>query len=221
MYCVTTFPPWGWDVYAHKCIQTWVKSWPGSVLAFYEGKAPPALIPGVEFRPLDENRDREEFLKIAVPKTTSFLHDVKRFCHKVFAQLSVMDEFEQFWWLDADVEIKETPPDELLQDILNRSFVSFLGRDTYTETGVIAFNQMDEDFPEFRKRYRDCYMEGRVFELPYWTDCQAFDYARKGRGYNLTPDGRGVENVLRTSPLGRYMEHHKGRLKLNLEERCD
>jgi len=146
------------------------------------------------------------------------MYDVKRFCHKVFAQMLALEEHEQFFWLDADVELISTPPEELLEDIASRSFVSFLGRDTYTETGVIGFNREHPEFREFLNRYKDCYVGNQIFNLPFWTDCHAFDYARNGGGYNMTPHGRGVDNVLENSVLGNYMVHHKGNRKLKLEE---
>ena len=217
MLAVTTFPEWGWDVYAKKCINTWIKAWPGSILAYYEGAAPPSSVPGVEFRPLD-SKARTRFLQLQVPTAKTFLHDVKRFCHKVFAQILTMEENDQFYWLDADIEMIESPPEDLIREIIEQSFVAFLGRNTYTEAGVIAFNKLDEQWKSFERRYRWCYEENGIFRLPYWTDCHAFDYARNGGGYNMTPDGQGVNNVLPDSPLGPYMVHHKGALKLKLEE---
>lgn len=217
MLAVTTFPEWGWDVYAERCIGSWVKSWPGSILAYYEGVAPPSCVPGVEFRPLSSDI-RTRFLSLNVPEPPNFLYDVKRFCHKVFAQLLAMEENDQFYWLDADIEMLKSPPEELIQEVMEQSFVSFLGRNTYTEAGVIAFNKEHEDFPEFESRYRWCYEKGGIFKFNYWTDCHAFDYARNGKGYNMTPDGQGVDNVLPASPLGEYMVHHKGLRKMKLEE---
>lgn len=217
MLAVTTFPEWGWDVYAKRCVGSWVKAWPDSILAYYEGAAPPPSVPGVEFRPL-QSEARDKFLSIRVPQPPNFLYDVKRFCHKVFAQLLAMGEVEQFFWIDADVEMTHPVPEMLLEEIMEQSFVSFLGRDTYTEAGLIAFNQKHEDWDDFEKRYRYCYEDAGIFKLPYWTDCHAFDFARAGGGYNMTPDGKGVDNVLPDSPLGDYMVHYKGLRKLKLEE---
>lgn len=216
---VTTFPEWAWDVYAEKCLRSWIKAWPGSILVYYEGDAPPSRVPGVEFRPLDKILSRQVFLKYPTPEPTSFLRDVKRFCHKVFAQLDALHDNEQIWWLDADVELKETPPKWLMDELINRSFVTFLGRNSYTETGVIGFNQKHKDFMAFRWRYQKCYEVPcpKILELQYWTDCHAFDHSRNGMGYNMTPEGKGFDNVLEHSVLGPYLIHHKGPLKLKLE----
>ena len=222
MKAVTTFPAWGWDVYARYCVDSWLQSWPGSVLAYYEGDAPPASVTGVEFRPLSDVAGRAEFLDIELPEPSSFLFDAKRFCHKVFTQLDAMASGEPFWWIDADVEMLRPIPAELIDDLTDRDFVAFLGRTSYTETGVIAFNPDKPGFNDFRNAYTAAYAapfnHDGILRRPYWTDCHAFDYARNGGGYNMTPDGRGFDNVMRSSPLGTYMEHHKGNLKLRLEE---
>lgn len=171
MIAVTTFPEWGWDVYAKYCIDTWRKFWPGSVLAYYEGTAPPTRVAGVEFRPLSSIEGHDEFQELGIPQPDSYLYDARRFSHKVFAQIDAIEDYDQFWWLDADVEMTSSLSDEKMQDITNKSFVSFLGRDgTYTETGVIAFNAFDENFDKFRRRYEKCYIhpigEGGIYTLP-------------------------------------------------------
>lgn len=217
MLAVTTFPEWGWDVYAKKCISSWLKSWPGSVRIYFEGAAPPKL-EGAEFRPLSDVYGWKEFQQYrSPPRKASYLWDAKRFSHKVFAQLDTMDDTDRFWWLDADVEMIGEP-NGLIEDITSTDFASFLGRDSYTETGVIAFNCLHDNFREFQRRYRRCYDAKVIYELRYWTDCHAFDYARDGKGNNLTPNGKGFNNVLKESPLGEYFTHHKGNLKMHLEE---
>lgn len=208
---VTTFPPWAWEVYAEVCLSRMVKFWPGSVRAYIEGPGPPTL-DGIECRPLDMPA-RRDFLSAPLPNRPGFLWDAKRFCHKVFAQLDAAKDGEPFWWIDADVLMMARPPDELLEQ---HDLVTFLGRDSYTETGLIGFNPKHPDWPEFEKRYRAMYEDGEIFSLPYWTDCHAFDAARDGRGKNLTPNGKGFENVMRSSEFAPYMAHYKGPLKRQL-----
>ena len=204
MLAVTTFPPWAWDVYAKTCVQSMIDLWPGPVRVYFEGSAPPA-IKGAELRPLDEIKERSQFLKRIVPQGPGgFLWDVKRFCHKVFAQLDSSDE--PFWWIDADVAIFSPVPEELTQQ---QEMVTFLGRSSYTETGLIGFNPLHTDFEEFKQRYRRMYSEGLIFRLRYWTDCHAFDEARQGMGESLT-QGKGFENVMEQSKFGPYMTHFKG-----------
>lgn len=211
MLAITTFPPNAWNVYAKTCVERMVKLWPGPVRVYFEGLAPPA-VEGIEARPLN-SPDRDAFLKRNIPKKQGFLWDAKRFCHKVFAQLDAMQDGEPFWWIDADVAIFRKPPREMLEQT---EMVTFLGRDTYTETGLVGFNPKHPEFRDFEERYRSAYTDGTLLTLDCWTDCHAFDFARSGRGKNLTPFGRAFDNVMRESEFGAYMAHFKGPLKAEL-----
>jgi hypothetical protein len=208
---ITTFPPAAWNVYAKSCLTRMAKLWPGSVRAYIEGQAPPA-IDGIEFRPLDMP-ERQQFLDRTIEKKLGFLWDAKRFCHKVFAQLDAAKDGGPFWWIDADVAVSRKVPRMLLQQT---EVVTFLGRDSYTETGLIGFNPEHPEWEWFADRYRGLYASGGLLALDCWTDCHAFDHAREGRGENLTPNGRGFENVMAESRFGPYMTHFKGPLKARL-----
>lgn len=208
---VTTFPPGAWSVYAKIALQSMVKNWPGSIRAYVEGRAPPSL-DGVEFRPFDIP-ERQAFLDSVTPEKKGFLWDAKRFCHKVFAQLDMVKDGEPFWWIDADVVVfREVPEGLLRQD----DVVTFFGRDTYTETGLVGFNPTHPGFAEFEDRYRAMYTEGELFNLDCWTDCHAFDAARQGKGKNLTPEGQGFDNVIRDTAFGAYVAHFKGAKKTEI-----
>jgi hypothetical protein len=216
LLAITTFPPKAWDVYAKVCLSRMAKFWPGSIRAYIESHAPPALDDRVEYRPL-YGIARESFLGIPKPDNRKgFLWDAHRFCHKVFAQLDAAEAGEPFWWIDADVLMRGKPPPELLEQT---ELVTFMGRDSYTETGLVGFNPKHPDWPRFESRYRKMY-QGFIYELPHgWTDCHAFDWARAGAGKNLTPGGRGFDNVMRQSVFDPYMAHYKGPLKLELMTR--
>lgn len=208
---ITTFPQNAWGIYAKTCLTRMVKCWPGSIRAYFEGAVPPTL-EGVEFRPLD-SPERTEFLSRSIEKRKGFLWDAKRFCHKVFAQLDTAKDGEPFWWVDADVAMFRNPPLEILEQ---KDIVTFLGRDSYTETGLIGFNVKHPEWKWFEDRYRSMYTEGLIFKLEGWTDCHAFDEARQGRGENLTPKGKGFDNVMTESRFGAYMAHYKGPAKFDL-----
>ena len=212
MLAVTTFPPWAWEVYAKTCVQSMIDLWPGPVRVYFEGSAPPA-IKGAELRPLDEIEERTQFLNRITPGRPGFLWDVKRFCHKVFAQLDSMDE--SFWWIDADVAVFSPVPESLVEQT---DVVTFLGRSSYTETGLVGFNLGHPEMEYFKDRYRKMYTEGGIFRLQYWTDCHAFDAARQGMGENLTPSGQGFDNVMEQSKFGPYMTHFKGPRKAEVSK---
>ena len=141
------------------------------------------------------------------------MFDAKRFCHKVFAQLDALADNDKVIWLDSDVLTERLVPMSVV-DFLVDEDITYLGRDTYTETGFIGFNQ-NHDLKAFKDRYRSYYTEGKIYELPFWTDCHAFDASREG-GHNLTPDGKGVDDVFSQSILGNYCSHLKGNRKFEL-----
>lgn len=206
MLAITTFPQSAWDFYARFCVERMIAFWPGPVRVYFEGWPPPA-VEGAELRPLDSIPERTEFLSRDIPPAKNWLRDAKRFCHKVFAQLNTMEDNKPFWWIDADVAISRAIPESMVEveDVL-----MFLGRDSYTETGLIGFNPKHSDFAEFEDNYRKMYTHGRIFTLGGWTDCHAFDAAREGKGYDMTPGGRGFDNVMEDSVFGPYMTHFKG-----------
>lgn len=222
MLAITTFPEKAWDVYAKVCLSRMAKLWPGSVRAYIESHAPPAL-DGIEYRPLSGIPERDAFLALPKPdQRKGFLWDSKRFCHKVFAQLDAAKDGEPFWWIDADVLMLRRPPEEFLEQT---EVVTFMGRDSYTETGLVGFNPKHPDWPQFEAVYRLMYVPNQYLMYPTpgiygqpggWTDCHAFDRARAGRGKNLTPHGRGFDNVMRESAFAPYMAHYKGPLKMEL-----
>jgi len=194
------------------------KFWPGSIRAYIESHAPPAL-DGIEYRPFNSD-EREAFLALPPPEPRKgFLWDAKRFCHKVFAQLDAAKDGEPFWWIDADVLMKGTPPPELLEQT---ELVTFMGRDSYTETGLVGFNPKHRHWRVFEGGYRLMYGDAdrmpQIYRLTDgWTDCHAFDWARGGHGKNLTPGGRGFDNVMKQSVFAPYMSHYKGPLKFELQ----
>ena len=214
MLAITTFPPKAWSLYAGSCVRHMVRCWPGSIRVYFEGSAPPAIdeCDRVELRPLDMP-ERDDFLRREIPQRSGFLWDAKRVCHKVFAQLDAAKDKQPFWWIDADVVVFDEVPESLVQQ---EAMVTFLGRDTYTETGLVGFNAAHPEFSDFESKYLAMYSQGRLLELPCWTDCHAFDAAREGRGLNLTPLGKGFDNVIEQSEFGRYMAHFKGPLKREL-----
>ncbi len=210
MLAITTFPEWAWGEYAEDCVRSLSSFWPGSIRVYHEGKAPPAL-GRVEFRPLNM-KARDDFLKLDIDQPAGFLYDAKRFCHKVFAQLDAMDQ--KFYWIDADMKAFDKIPLELLEEQLEDVPFCYMGRDSYTETGLIGFNPEHKDFPVFKARYTEMYIRVKIFRQTYWTDCHAFDAARRGiEGNNMTPCGQGFENVITQSPFSEYLYHFKGNRK--------
>jgi len=222
MIAVTTFPPWAWDVYAEEMVTSFLKFWPIPLRVYYESP-PPLSHDRLGVRPLDDIKERTEFLNFDGPKPPEgyedhYMFGAKKFCHKVFAQLDALKDNDRVIWLDADVVTHKTVPMKVV-DFISSAELTYLGREgSYTETGFVGFNNASGQIDDFIARYWNLYRPSiqDVYGLHFWTDCHAFDYARNGEGHNLTPEGRGVDSVFEVSPLGEYAKHHKGNRKFKL-----
>ena len=146
----------------------------------------------------------------------NYLFMAGKFSHKVYAQLDAFKSGHRYVvWLDADIVVTGKITAPFLKRLVQDYFCAYLGRqDCHTETGFLIFDTKHPDFPTFIERYAAMYNERRLFMLPYWTDCHAFDKSRKGlQAINLTPDAEGIMDVFGQSPIGHLMRHNKGALK--------
>lgn len=224
MLAVTSFHPEGYRAYGKDCVDTLSKFFPGRVVVYYEDEKPEG---SVEFRDFYSIKGVREYLERLKRHPGAdginagrydFRYDASKFCRKVFAQDAVFDEDEHVFWFDADCIVKKMLPQELLTSLVANAPLAYLGRKrSYTETGWLGFNTSHAEFPRFRKNYLSYFTTGKIFsQLVGWHDCIAFDHARQGiSGRNLTPNGRGCDNVIQDSPLGQYVAHLKGPRKFS------
>lgn len=213
MLAVTTFPLGA--AYANEFLKTFVKHWPGYLIAYVE-EEPDFESPFVEYRELYKIPGLKAFIDAAPKDPRSYMFDVGRFAHKAYVQLETMKEADHFFWLDADLTFYKSAPEWFLEQLLEDVALVYLGRQgAYTETGIIGFNTTHEDFRGFEDRYRAMYDNDRIYGLDAWTDCHAFDAARRGvAARNMSPEGKGVEHVFVTSAFGKFADHRKGARKL-------
>ena len=60
------------------------------------------------------------------------------------------------------------------------SFLTCYGRPNWVEAGIIGFNSKIKDISKiFFKIYLDFYLQDKIFEMKFKTDCQALDATRK------------------------------------------
>lgn len=217
MKAVTTFSPQGYIEYGERFLQSYVKHVPFSVLAYVE-EPPPFKHSKVEYRDIYDIPDLIHFLEDAKRRQLSqpknYLYDAAKFSHKVFSQLDAFKaEKGEVFWFDADVVLFEDVSQWELRGYLKDVCLAYLGRDTYTETGFIGFDTRHKDFPMFKHHYEDMYKKRKIFQLDHWTDCHAFDEARRGiSGRDLT-NGTGMNHVWCESPLAKFSDHCKGKRK--------
>jgi len=216
MKCVTTFSPKGYEEYAGRFLETYVRHVPIPLLAYVE-KTPPFTHKLIEYRDIYGHPDISSFINYAQHKERgtpkqNYLYHAAKFCHKVYAQLSVLEKTlaeEVFWW-DADtVFFADVSPWEL-KGYLKGACLAYLGRTLYTETGFIGFDTGHPQFPMFLSHYKDMYYKRKIFNLQHWTDCHAFDEARRGFVGTDIGRGHGVAHVWCESPLAKFSDHLKG-----------
>lgn len=229
MIAVTTFSKTGYETYGRTFLETFVKYWPCKIIVYYESR-PDFEHERIEYRNFFEIPPVPAFYTYlkSIPGTNGqadgkydYNKDAWKFTRKVFAQIDVLQDHKgKVFWLDADIETKKPVTEKWLDTLFDGKALSFLGREgLYTETGFVGFDTEHPNFPEFLERYTNCLRKGIFLTLPRWHDCQIFDWAREGRGRNLSPFYDGHLDVFPKSVLGKYMIHNKGNRKYGVKKK--
>jgi hypothetical protein len=117
-----------------------------------------------------------------------YRYDVVRFCHKIFALsdgLKFLRSDDDFYiWLDADVYLTNNMSTETFSNNLKplNWLAAYLGRKDWdhTETGIIIFNNKNNNMTNFVKDMVKMYLSGNVFKLTNGrTDSFIFDLVRQ------------------------------------------
>jgi len=230
MIGVTSFSKAGYE----KCGKNFLEHidhWPGKIIVYLESPID-FEHPKLEKRDFFEIPHALDFLENikSVHKSNGVDHgrynynfDLSKFCRKMFCQYDAFEEGGKVFWLDSDLEFKKDIPEKFLELLFNKKHLVLLDRKGFhSETGFVGFDTEHKDFTKFLERYSDVLKKGIIFGLQRWHDCEAFDWAREGKGNNLTPwwdikkakDG-GLEylEVMSKTHLSHYMVHHKGGMK--------
>lgn len=162
-------------------------------------------------------------------KPTSYLDDVVKFSHKVFALEkcadAVKDSVDYLIWLDADVITKKPVDEEWLKKILpvNGEVVSYLGRDEiHSECGFVAYNMRAGGY-DLLVQMKNEYLLGNFVDYKKgMTDCHVLDFCLKGKKTkNLCSYykyGRDDINVWPNTVLAEKTTHRKGNRKFDAAE---
>jgi hypothetical protein len=155
----------------------------------------------------------------------SFINDGVRFSHKSYAiwHAAMHSGVDILIWLDADTQLIKQVSAEYLQKFLPTGyFTSYLGRDTYSETGFIAFDLRNSHSKEFFDIFKNYYDSDKIYTLQAYTDCHVFDATRnelenlkKITGYNISPN---MTKSHFNETFKGYMVHFKGGRKNNREK---
>jgi len=239
----TTFPNYYWDICAAEMLAGIRAYWPEDIKVYVQldkqttkeefdaldRKIVTILGPDRSFIAADWEDDQVAFVeRWKDHKPKSYMDDVVRFSHKVFALEkcadAIKDEVDYLIWLDADVITKKAVTYDWLKDVLPTSgqVVSYLGRENvgYSECGWVAYNLKAGGY-ELLKSMRDVYINDTFKNWKNgWTDCHVLDRSMKGDVKNLSfdvDDSKDMDVWPRTK-LAEKMVHRKGARKLQAAE---
>ncbi len=237
----TTFPNSQFQVCAAEMLASFKQFWPEDVKIYIQLDEQPQE----EFKKLNNDivtilgedrcyiagmfeKEQKEFIeKWKGYHPESYLFDVVKFSHKVFALEkcadAIKDDIDYLIWLDADVITKQFVTYEWLKEVLpnDDQVISYLGREGfYSECGWVAYNLKNNGVELLNimvKEYLNS-VNGDFSSYPNgFTDCHVMDKCASGiRKKNLSPFYKKNDtdiNVWPHSKLAERMTHRKGNRK--------
>jgi hypothetical protein len=204
---VTTFNQAGYNQYASRMIDSWIRTWPAEVNlhVYAEQCAVSQQAANVKIFDLEHTcPDLVAFKQRwgSVPKATgdisgdpirglrkdhakSFKWDAVRFSHKVYAVFHAVKHATTRWvlWMDADMVCHSPMPQAFLDSMCPESRdLCYLGRrGKFSECGLYAMQVGTKGTTRFIKEFQRVYndAENGIFLLPEWHDSYVFDSVRE------------------------------------------
>jgi len=203
---VSTFHKKGYDHYARKMIQTFLKTWPSDITLYVypEDHQVEEIAPNLVVRDLHSSipelvafknkwkdvpkANGEEPIPPIIPGIKKqpglgFRWDAIRFSHKIYAVCHAArnTDADVLFWMDADMVCHTPITHDFIQRMASPAIgLGFLGREKkFTECGLYSMNLRDTATQEFLNEFQKAYDTGRLFEMSEWNDCWVFDEVRK------------------------------------------
>lgn len=234
---VTTFHSDGYNNYAQKCIESFIKYWPKEIklYAVYENVDVKETADNLVI--LDQNQVNPQlqifknsfkdnpFANGIDPKkqnkNPSYLWDAVRFSNKVFAITGIRNfidsDVDQLIWLDADTVTHATIPIEFINGISpqGNQLTAYLNRPIYPECGWVGYNMRHPMINDFLNRFENVYSSGEFLNMIESHDSYVFwqimkEFESKGCEWLALGDNNNRGHVFINSGLGAYMDHLKG-----------
>jgi len=203
---VTTFHAKGYEQYAQKFIQTFIKNWPSTIPLYAYAEDCQVLESASNLVVRDLHSSSPELISFkntwqGVPKANGdvsqdpirskrrdagkgFKWDAVRFAHKVYAIFHAAKNCDAdiLLWMDADM-VCHTPvtEDKISALIPESKDLCFLGREgKFSECGLYSMNLRNTQVQVFLKLFQDFYddAERGIFTLDEWHDSFVFDAVR-------------------------------------------
>lgn len=232
---VTSFSPEGAERYGRRCVESIREHWPHPLTVYADA---PLDLPGARermtyhipgwlptqkrlpsTRPDAPTTGTDEWTR----KPTSYLWNAQKFAVKPFVWHDAAERLERgiLVWLDGDTVTTAPVPPTLIENSLWPYDVAYLGRKMmHPETGFVVFR-----LPAAMKLLtwmREAYRSGLYREWSDgWTDCHAMRAGLKAcdvdaidlTSYRHAGEWRSSADAFALSPIGPYVQHHKGQHK--------
>ena len=233
---VTSFSPGGYEQYGQRFVETFRQFWPASVrlICAWEGVGPLGLdgfdlLGSVKFKSFLERHKynpviaglkegQQRWSPKSKLKGYSFRHDALKFSRKVFAiaQVAKYVQGGKLFWIDADVRTHSPVPERLLHAVLPDDVsLCYLKREGYhSELGFTGYNLDRDEARQFIGAYQWLYSSDEFLDLPYWDDCNVFDWLIE----QTKPVVKCIHHTSQPQPfdnsiLATCMTHKKGKRK--------
>jgi len=225
---VTTFSKKGYNLYGKRMIGSFESHWPKGInlYAYYEKDMPNQNSSRITYINLHEacpelvdfKRRHKENLPANGHKKGEYNYrwDAVKFSNKVFCIYHAAQTIDSdiLVWIDADTQTSGWVSYKFLYRMLPpKKYCSYIGRkNRHSECGFMMFNLKHKKNKEFMEKYRDCYLNDKVFKQKQWHDSWIFDVIRKkvddGKSFHdLTP---GVKYLNFDKLMAKRMVHFKG-----------
>jgi hypothetical protein len=243
---VTTFNEEGYERYAKHMIDSFARYWPRGVTlyCFLESLRLEDVAPNVRFLSIEDSipplvafKERHRDSPRAngaerrsvekgpggKPLGIGFRWNAVRYAHKSYSVVHAGRTLSEdvMFWIDADTVTFEHVPYSFLEGLLPEdTYLCYLGRPHFTETGFVGYNLRHAQNEAFMARYQELYDRDLLFAEEEWHDGWLFDVVRREfeergliRTRILTPEHVTPEHPFISSELGDYMDHLKGKRK--------
>ena len=237
---ITTFSNNGWKEYGKRFVETFVQHWPIDIkLKIYCDSLPQEYPNSVNIEWVILNEVCPDLLAFKERhkdnphahglrpdgKKKSYLWDAVKFAHKSYcvSHAALNSTTDLIIWLDADVVTHSAVPFEFIESLLPQdNYCAYLGREKiYPECGFVVYNTESKYNTIFMKDWQDLYnTDSLLKEIEYHDSYLFWQLVKKHtingmKTTNLSeghPHRPGV-HVFINSPLGKYMDHLKGKRK--------
>mgnify|MGYP001209906261 FL=1 len=242
---ITTMSNAGYHHYGEKMIDTFDKHWPENIKlkVYYEqlpteknnseriqwidlNEACPQL--GV-FKQRHANNPYANGRKPGTEKKPkrSYLWDAVKFSHKSYcvSHAALNADSDLVVWLDADVVTHSPVPESFIESLLPEDhYCAYLGRQKiYPECGFVIYDTRSNYNKHFMEDWQNMYQTDSLFKENEYHDSFLFwvllqKYTSQGmQSFNISKDHphRPGVHVFINSPLGAYMDHLKGKRKID------